>query len=103
MKPSSNRARAGVIEAPSKRRAARFGGHHEAHVPTFRHSVDHIGIVQQSRLHPSGRPPRERFGQKYATCRQLAHFVRTTLGQYLALRARRRHARSARLRPDTKC
>ena len=56
--------------------ATRFGGQHQTYVPAFRHSVDYIGIIQHSRLHPSGRPPSARFSKKYATCSQRAHFLR---------------------------
>src|SRR5216683_3992952 len=78
--PRASRRHRSAIE----RRAARFGGHHQTHVAALRHGIDHIGIVQHSRLHPSGRPPGGRFRKKYATCCQLAHFVRTTLGQHLS-------------------
>ena len=81
LEPLKSRRHRGAI----KGRSGGFSGQHETHAPTFRHRVDHLGIIQHSRLHPPGRPACMRFGQKYAAGREPAHILRTSIGQHLAL------------------
>ena len=82
-KPRPARSRAVIAEGRLRR--LRSSARDQPHATAFGNRVDHLGIIEQSRLQTAGRLPRRRIGQKNMAGGQLADLLRAALRQHLAL------------------